>query len=292
MRNSTPEPSATSVKGFIKDLSEYQHRNPSEPGQAQKPIVNASACNDFPDLKALDKTFGETANSLRDQLRTELAQLQKTHPHHPYWSNQTLYGPVDYGRMETAYTRAIAWLLNGGPNKIWGNEFIEAFVSELVPSQQGDVAIATSETIAEKGDGSGNRIDIYARGTFVDGTTWQFAIEAKIDAVIGHKQLQKYSRFLHKKQREQNFLILLHPSGADLTTETDKFAGNVAFKRMTFSALAQVMGTAYMKLWSAATDSRCELAYARLLIAGLLGDIEQLRLPIDCENPPLALMSR
>ena len=202
--------------------------------------------------------------------------------------NTTLYGPIAYGRKETAYTRAIAWALD--PNNC--PKFAEGVINSLLQEKLSLVKQRKIKSISQSDPefkvGAGY-IDVKLEGTFKGGGRWTIGIEAKVDALEGKDQLSKYAAALKEElsvKGSEGCLIYLVPSEAEkVKNEAEKKKleeDGVHFSQIDYCYLAHVFMRNLIQYGKELSDLKQD--YLLLLISGLVRDIEKVELS---SNSPL-----
>jgi len=128
---------------------------------------------------------------------------------------------MDFGRLETALTRALAWLLDKEEHG-FGSSLLDALLRHLLDGRAihlTEVEKAASEYLIQCGPSSldAGRIDVLAEGRWVESgkeARWRLVIEAKIDAWEGEDQLSKYDDWIESNtQTEEVVRVFLTPDG-------------------------------------------------------------------------------
>jgi hypothetical protein len=228
------------------------------------------------DLVSLTAAF----NLWRDQVREELDRaLVRLDNDDPLLCPVSLFRPLGWGRLETAQTRALAWLLR--PSEPHG--FGDALLRALLASLTGEPTLELMETdgvVAEEAAGGG-RLDIFGCGKWrhrgSQPRPWVLAIEAKVDAVEGYEQLGRYRRWLESQTAGAEVLcVFLTPSGwVPQTSGSD-------WQPLSFLDLARTLRAA-----SADLRNRAGYHFLRYYLSGLWQDICGWPLPLraDCPDP-------
>lgn len=161
----------------------------------------------------------------------------------------SLFGTMDYGRLETAHTNALAWLLDPGKPHGFDDALLRAVLAWHPESL--DCTRLRSTMVSKEHHISGvGRLDILAEGEWDNGETpvhWLLAIEAKIDASEGEGQLAKYDRRLTKRARGRQLLRVFLTADARLPED-----GGEEWKALSFLKLMQILRKPYASLRGAA----------------------------------------
>jgi hypothetical protein len=84
----------------------------------------------------------------------------------------TLFGTMDLGRLETAHTRSLAWLLNPTKEHGFGNTLIEALLARVTEGPPRPIKVHSMEyeyPIILPGHRNKGRLDVMAKGKWEDG---------------------------------------------------------------------------------------------------------------------------
>lgn len=228
------------------------------------------------DLTDLGRRLDVWRVATRERLESEVARLQ---PDDPLLCPVGLFGPLDYGRLEVAQTRALAWFLDPRREHGFGTQLLTAFLRLVCPE------IVWSGVTAQRVEGewlidirdtdTANRLDVYAYGSF-DGRAarkWVLAVEAKIDANEGREQLGRYDTWIQAARSDSRKVrivkVYLTPDGRHATT------GDKHWRPVSFRSLA----LAFRHEWANAPPGS-EVGYLRHYVAGLLKQI-------CCESIPI-----
>jgi len=235
--------------------------------KAVEVIGNAEreAINDLPMLK-------EVLEKMRKYWQAEFRRKggwQDADPNHPIFLPFGLFGTIEFGLKETAYTRALAWLL--GDNE---HGFRYSLLEAVLRTVDTSVATIDSANVAAEHHIEGGRIDIFCNDcNYVDVNTVEHTcrliIEAKVDASESDKQLSNYEDYFDLAYNDvQNYFVFITPNGR--RPETNK---TVRWHSMSFDDLFRI-------LWKAGksnTDA-AGFNYLRYYLAGILSDVLDQRL--------------
>lgn len=156
-------------------------------------------------MNELNELLKEFREKCREVYEKKLADKNFPHPHNLPVS---LLGCIDMGRLETANTKTLAYLLDG--NERHGLGFV--ILEELMKKVGIDYcqSIKNCSVLAEKPFCDGKKIgrfDIIADGIMLTSSNkeerFEIVIEAKIDSTEGNGQLRKYDEVLAKDKRER-----------------------------------------------------------------------------------------
>jgi hypothetical protein len=199
-----------------------------------------------------------------------------------------LFGTLGLGRVETAHTNALAWLLHPAHGHGLDTCLIQALLDHLAaPKSYAKVTVQTMEKeypLVLSGKELG-RIDVYGTGSWTTSTgvqaNWLLAIEAKIDAGEGDKQLQRYDEWInaHRGNREV-FRVFLTPDGRPPEADIPHWT------RLSFHQLACVFRKPYLQL-----RDRPGFHFLRFYLTGVLRDICGWNIPAgnpeSCDDPSI-----
>jgi hypothetical protein len=208
--------------------------------------------------------LGERLSVWRKHVEGENKQaIERLPPDDPLRCPISLFGTMDYGRLETAHTNVLAWLLD--PSKPHG--FAETLLRALLNWHSDGCGSAelNSERVVKEHPIPGGRLDVLAEGNWMDAGTlipWVLAIEAKIDAWEGENQLAKYDKWLDQYARGRRLLRIF------LTVHGKAPEGGDKWKPLSFLELARVLRGPYPALKG--TEG---FEFLRLYLAGVMQDI-------------------
>jgi hypothetical protein len=239
------------------------------------------------DLRAVTSAELDDLSAVLEQLTERSAKnvqelLASKPDDHPMRSAVTAFGMIGYGRRETAYTRALAWLLD--PENPHG--FADSVLREVWPHIVGEVpyqGFAPQYVTAERSIGTG-RIDVWIEGNLKSEKEMSkvlIAVEAKIGAPEGFNQLPKYVRQINTLTEFQKKVFVL------LTPDRARFRQQGPWRLVSFGELAHAV-------WRAASQNMAAQGYhfARLFVAGIFADVLEWHLPISSDTKrPVAVYS-
>ncbi len=219
------------------------------------------------DLRLLAERFDKWRNTAREHLNSHLKELDADDP---LLCRISLFRTMDSGRLETAHTRTLAWLLDPGKDEEHGfsDTLMAALLEQLANRSRFD-RLYVQEVVSEyplEGSAGKGRFDILARGEWErsdERVRWILVIEAKVDAWEGEGQLDKYDEWLasHADGREI-YLVFLTADGRESETGCDEW------KPWSFLKLVQVFRQVYPHLATARG-----FHFLRFYLAGVLQDI-------------------
>ncbi|HYV40082.1 MAG TPA: PD-(D/E)XK nuclease family protein [Gemmataceae bacterium] len=227
--------------------------------------LGASPAVDFKFLAARFEAWRQWAQ------KTMHLHLKDVSPDDPLLCPISLFRTMDYGRLETAHTRTLAWLLD--PQAEHG--FGETLLASLLHRVTGlDAVFALNvELVASEfqiaGAEEAGRLDVLVEGAWeVDKipVRWLLAIEAKVDAWESETQLAKYEKWLNLRASEQNvlnvFRVFLTPNGRAAQ------GGNEDWSALSFLDLVRTFHSTFARLRDAPG-----FHFLRFYLAGVLQDI-------------------
>lgn len=217
---------------FVEDLENaYAHARSYSP---QQPVISMA------DLNSLAEDLNTWRHDYQQLLQKYLAKLPSDDP---LLGQVSLFGTMDYGRLETAHTRTLAWLLDKKEHG-FDNLLLEALLRHLRKDNQirlTRVELVASEYMVDFGPArtEAGRIDVLAKGLWKEKgkkeVPWLLVIEAKIDADESEEQLSQYDDWLNRHAQQAEVLrVLLTPDGREPRTNSAKW------QTLKFAELASV----------------------------------------------------
>jgi hypothetical protein len=186
---------------------------------------------------------------------------------------------MDYGRLEVAHTRALAWLLDPSNEHGFDNALVKSMLEKLDwPGRRRAFCVRSVEAerfYKNSAEEDAGRTDVWLEGLWGDtqgGKPGLIVIEAKIDACEGEEQLRRYDteirRWLGGRRIETDSVcrIFLTADGRKARTAED-------WEALSFSKLAKAFCDAANSL-----RTKPGYHYLCLYIASVLKEI--LHLPI------------
>ena len=219
--------------------------------------------------------LGHTLKELRDRRRRELSSLlAKVPADDPIHCPVSLFGTMGYGRLETAHTRTLAWLLNPAGEHGFKGRLLEAFLKYVLREQASHFCITHVDRVQSEcgiesaaDELTAGRLDILATGRCkLDGSdeSWRLVIEAKIDADEGEEQLTRYYSFVYAVgEVSQDMRVLLTPDRRKPQTGDEH-----DWQSISFSELAEIFGNALPDL-----RETPGYHFLRFYLAGVLRDV-------------------
>jgi hypothetical protein len=215
-------------------------------------------------LLLLASRFDEWRRATQEFVRARLAELGDDDP---LGCPISLFRTMDYGRLETAHTRALTWLLHPEREHGFGTALLAALLRRLSAGNCSDSPRVTRVESEFPIDGSSakGRLDVLAEGTWAAGqrSGWVLVIEAKVDAWEGEAQLQKYEEWLQSNAAgRQVFRVFLTPEGRAPDTGAEEW------EPLSYSELVRTFRAVYGGLRHAPG-----FHFLRFYLAGVLQDV-------------------
>jgi hypothetical protein len=258
---------------FVKDLEgAYAHALVSSP---QQPDISVA------ELTSLADALNKWRSGYQQFLKQELDQVPCDDPLH---GPVSLFRTMDFGRLETAHTRALAWMLDNRREHGFGNQLLEALLRHLMKGRRirvTHVDNVESEFLIHFGPArtEAGRIDVLAKGRWEEmgkEVSWLLVIEAKIDAEESEDQLSQYDDWLKRySQPTEVIRVFLTPNGRAPRTSP-------AWKVLSFVDLASV----FRRVLPGLKDTP-GYHFLRYYLTGVLQDIcgWPASISSDCKNP-------
>jgi hypothetical protein len=205
----------------------------------------------------------------------------KLHEDDPLLCRVSLFRTMDYGRLETAHTRTLAWLLHPEREHGFGKTLLAALLRRLSGDECSDtlrVNRVESEFLID-GCGAKGRLDLLAEGAWDDAEQggWVLVIEAKVEAAEGEDPLLNYEPWLQANAAGRKvFRVFLTPDGRPPDTGKEKW------EPLSFLELARIFQAVYAGLRQAPG-----FHFLRFYLAGVLQDVCGLPRNVgeDAEDP-------
>jgi len=222
------------------------------------PIASASS------LHFLAHRFDKWRKVTEEYVNSHLAKLAEDDP---LRCPISLFRTMDYGRLEIAHTRTLAWLLDPVREHGFGKTLLGALLRRRCGNDRAktfQVQRVESE-LPVVGSGAKGRLDVLAEGTWQDEkpSGWVLAIEAKVDAWEGEAQLDKYEAWLRRRAAGRElFLIFLTKNGRSPETGTEEW------ESLSFLELVRIFRAVYGELRGAPG-----FHFLKFYLAGVLQDV-------------------
>lgn len=233
------------------------------------------------DLLRLAKSFDSWRAHKRLQVVDYLVALP---PDDPLLCPVSLLGTIQQGRLETAHTKALAWLLDPRQGHGFGDALLKALLIRLtshsVPAGFSVEWVESEYPALAAEEGEDGYLDVIGKGSWAVGgkpTTWVLVIEAKIDHTESEGQLAKYDSWLAAHYREVTVIrVFLTVDGRRAET------GDTKWQPLSFLELVNVFRPVLPQFAQTAG-----LPYLRYYLAGVLRDVCQcpLHVTADCTDP-------
>jgi hypothetical protein len=213
--------------------------------------------------------LAERFKQWRQRTRKTLAGLLKAlHPDDPVLCQISLFRTMDVGRLETAHTRTLAWLLDKDKEHGFGDALLAALLQRLAKPDRFDClhVEAVDAEVVIGASSVQSRLDVLAKGQWEyagERTRWMLVIEAKVGAREGKGQLGSYDEWIHSHAAGRRmFRVFLTPNG------DPPESGSEEWEPLRFLELVQVFQKVYYKL-----KSKPGFHFLRFYLAGVLQDI-------------------
>lgn len=200
---------------------------------------DVSASHASADILVDFEWLGSRLERWRERSRKKLQeQLSRLPADDPLRCPISLFATMDYGRLETAHTRTLAWLLDPTKEHGFGHALLRALLGEMccpLPAFSVD-RVESERSVALPRPGERGRLDVCAEGQWQAGGGWLLVVEAKIAASEGAQQLDDYDDWIDTVASDRDvFRIFLTPDGRDSET------GRAAWLPWSFSCLAGLL---------------------------------------------------
>jgi hypothetical protein len=264
-----PLPANSLSPGFLQELAAADEA-------ARETANRESPSND--ELGFLAERFRRWRSQTEKDLKGLLRRLPEDDP---LRCPISLFATMDYGRLETAHTWALAWLLDPTKEHGFGSKLLEALLVHVrrrhLPVQVHQVANERFIDLPGKSDVTG-RIDVLSEGDWIDRDgrriPWLLVIEAKIEASEGEEQLSRYEDWLDLYEDDREVLrVFLTPDGRSAETAEQEWFP------LKFQELAEIFRTASDQL-----RDKPGYHFLRFYLAGVLRDVCRLAFPIRSET--------
>jgi hypothetical protein len=227
--------------------------------------------------------LGAALSSWRSRTIAEVnKRIKDIPPDDPLYCSISLFATLGYSRLETAHTRALAWLLDPKAEHGFGDALLRRL---LVACQQGrNIEGLHVDVVKPERPIEGRRLDVFACGAAeVDGkmTPFVLVIEGKIDAEVGERQLLDYAQWVQENHGDREAILVFLTADGRASEEEDgkwhalSFADLVMILRDGMEELREMQGYHYLRYY----------------LAGVLRDVCRWPIPLDKDkvNPHLLL---
>ena len=227
------------------------------------------------ELEDLGERLDDLAAECEDRLRKALCRLPRDHPVNCPIS---LFGTMDFGRLEVAHTRTLAWLLDPTKEHGFENALVTLLLKQVQAPGQRTVfyphRVQPERYYRNSAEEDAGRTDIWVEGSWRESGGRKpglIVIEAKVDSSEGEDQLARYNAEIDRRRKEHSSenvcrIFLTPDEGREATTGKN-------WKALSFCQLARALCDAADSL-----KNKPGYHYFRFYVAGILRDI--LRLPI------------
>lgn len=199
------------IARFASDLMRLRLLLPTDAlERTQHAAQSASARQEYPavtpeHLRELGRQLTSLRSTILSQATALRRQLDQEWPGNPRLCEASLFGPLALRNKEVPLTNALAWTITprGGATSL-RCALLAATIALVLqrsvsPENVAKWTVRAEEPVDVAGDYG--RIDIFAEG-HLDSKRHIIAIEAKINAPEGNKQLEKYQRALDARAEE------------------------------------------------------------------------------------------
>jgi hypothetical protein len=130
-------------------------------------------------LFSLEKEIERLQRAFEHALKERWKTLPKDHPAKCPIS---LFGAMDYGRLEVAHTRTLAWLLDPSKEHGFGRVLLDSFLHSLhIDGKLTETKVTAERLFKSSSNTDVGRTDIWIEGR-IRHAQWRIVIEAKIGA--------------------------------------------------------------------------------------------------------------
>jgi hypothetical protein len=233
-------------------------------------------------LPVLVQRFAQWRNDTIKQISGFLEVLPKDDPLNCPIS---LFGTMDFGRLERAHTKVLAWFLDPAKEHGFGPTILKALLREVEFEHLESVDFLAVEAEAEKLLETGERLDVFVEGVYKNGIQkqekWYLVIEAKVDAGEGSDQISGYDEWIFNNLESEHVLRIFLTPDRRLPISA-KTIGN--WKCMSFLDFARIFRHVLSQLRDAEGYH-----FLRHYLTGVFKDIYHWELPIadprQCVDP-------
>jgi hypothetical protein len=174
----------------ISDSDRTPSRSESNPSEI--PALDIGA------LKSLGHQFDDVLSNVRAMAAAAHARIRREWADDPRLCDGSVLGPLAVRYKEVRLTNALAWLMKPHSQSTLQAALLAATIGLVLKRNVSMADVANWSVVAEEPfdeEDDQGRIDIFAKG-ILDQHVYQIAIEAKVDAPEGHRQLQRYYSML------------------------------------------------------------------------------------------------
>lgn len=221
------------------------------------------------------------------QFKAELPKTRRAFPDAPIFCPVSLFGTMEFGRLEVAHTRTLAWLMNPDGDHGFNSVILADLFSEVSGKQNAvfkGIRVTSEKLLApgrtarkKKAAKRSSRADIWVEGHYKEAVNaaWKsflIFIEAKVEAPEGEDQLGKYDRAIrrHAGKFDDIWRIFLTPDGREPATAMDYW------EPLSFKKLVKLLTRSFIRLSAASPGYH----FLRFYIVGILSDILGWSLPV------------
>ena len=185
---------------FRKDL---ERLNNLRDGNNRIFALNSYLNFELAQLHLLGMKLKDLKDNIMKRAEDDRIRLKEKWPENPRLCNNSLFGPLGLRSnlilKEVPLTNALAWLITPHKGSQMHAEMLIALLELSLPSVN-KISLAdisdwkvNAEHLTEISEDDRGRIDIYINGK-IESNIYQIAIEAKVGAIEGKNQLDKYEK--------------------------------------------------------------------------------------------------
>lgn len=215
---------------FLSELSKVYRMETSEDVKTAEEYSTDELLN-------LGRKLEKLRSDVHNKVREKIEPLRKTDPENPLFCNVSLYAPMDYGRLEVAHTRTLAWLLDPRKEHGFGESLLHALFPLFAENEDDRpfkiTGVRSEQTHYDNDNEILGRTDIWIEGNWShDVESFLVVIEAKIDAPEGKDQLDRYESAINGSNIEDVFRVFLTTNGREAEGHTGRNWHPVSFSRI------------------------------------------------------------
>lgn len=253
---------------FIEELCSLDQENKNE-------IINLKSDKNV-DYESLDKHCSKL-KILMDNKATQALTKIKQNANDPLLCPISLFGTLEYGRLEIAHTRTLGWLLN--PTKEHGfAQLIGQALLKEVSTEDKSIEFEITHTESEKSIFSGKKIigrfDIWGEGFVIQKEKripLVFIVEAKIDAAEDLSQLKKYDHWLINNVEKDYRIMKIFLTNNEVTKNN-----NEKWTNLNYITLVKILRDILL-----INDSAPGFHFLKYYLQGVLKDVLNFKIPLQ-----------
>jgi hypothetical protein len=277
---------ALNYKGFLNDLRKIENDLKGE-------ILEIAYEPNSELVAQLELELSRMQREAKEKIKGKLIKW-KEDADNPVFSEVSLYGSIDCGRLEVAHTNTLAWLLDPKGRHGFDVALLKSLLTNFDNEQSYDeyelcaTKVASEEFV--KINKKTGRIDVWAEGVWKNKSSgeqipWLMIIECKIDNNESDGQLTLYELYANEwLSRNENGNILF------IFITPDRNEGKTSQQRWETLSYEDLV----VLFWSRAKFLKNCAGYhfLRLYLAGLLKDVQGWPIPLTetTDSPYKALL--